>query len=92
MGKKGTAMRMQVKATPRFIKSLDKLDAVVKRRILDKTSGLADDPYEGKMLRGELSGLFCLRVGDYRVIYWIDKKEGTVWLVDIGHRKRIYGS
>ena len=81
---------MQVNATPRFVKSLDKLDAVVKRRILGKASELADDPYAGKMLRGELSGLFSLRVGDYRIIYWIDEKEGTVWLVDVGHRKRAY--
>lgn len=83
-------MDMQVKATPRFVKSLDKLDAAVKRRILNKASELGDSPYEGKMLKGELSGLFSLRVGDYRIIYWIDEKESTVWLVDVGHRKRIY--
>ena len=51
--------RMQVKATPRLVKSLDKLDAVVKRRILDKAGELADDPYGGKMLKGELSGLLA---------------------------------
>jgi len=81
---------MQVKATPRFIKNLDKLDAAVKRRILKKAGELADDPYKGKALKGELSGLFSLRVGDYRAIYWINEKEGIVWLVDVGHRKRIY--
>jgi mRNA interferase RelE/StbE len=81
---------MRVKATPRFIKSLDKFDAAIKRRILSKASGLADDPYAGKMLKGELSGLLSLRVGDYRTIYWVDEKESTVWLVDVGHRKRIY--
>ncbi|MCD6248190.1 MAG: type II toxin-antitoxin system RelE/ParE family toxin [Hadesarchaea archaeon] len=81
---------MQVKATPRFVKSLNKFDAATKRRILNKASKLADDPYEGKMLKGELSGLFSLRVGDYRVIYWVDEKEGTIWLVEVGHRKRIY--
>ena len=81
---------MQVKATSRFIKSLDKLDASIKRRILDKVTGLTDNPYDGKMLRGELRGLFSLRVGNYRVIYWIDEKESIVWLINIGHRKRIY--
>lgn len=81
---------MQVKATPRFIKNLDKLDATVKRRILKRTGELVDDPYKGKALKGELSGLFSLRVGDYRVIYWIDEKEGIVWLIDVGHRKRVY--
>lgn len=82
---------MQVKATPRFIKSLDKLDVAIKRRIMGKASELANDPYKGKMLRGKLSGLFSLRVGDYRTIYWVDEKKATVWLVDVGHRKRVYG-
>ena len=49
-----------------------------------------DGPYKGKALKGELSGLFSLRVGDYRVIYWINEKEGIVWLIDVGHRKRVY--
>lgn len=83
-------IQMQVKTTPQFVKSLDRLDTPVKRRILEKARELADDPHEGKMLRGELGGLFSLRVGDYRVIYWIDYKENTVWLVDVGHRKKIY--
>ena len=81
---------MQVKATPRFIKDLGKLDAAIKRRILKETSELADDPYAGKALKGELSGLFSLRIGDYGAIYWINEKEGIVWLVDVGHRKKIY--
>jgi mRNA interferase RelE/StbE len=63
----------------------------VKRRILEKVRELVDNPYEGKMLKGELSGIFSLRVGDYRAIYWIDEKECVVWLVDVGHRKHVYG-
>ena len=82
---------MQVKATPRFIKSLNKLDTLIKRRILDKASELADNPYRGKMLRGELRGLFSMRVGDYRVIYLINEKEDIIWLVNVDHRKRVYG-
>lgn len=81
---------MQVKATPRFVKSFDKLDVVIKRRVVDKANELASDPYEGKALRGELKGLFSRRVGNYRVIYWINEKENIVWLVNVGHRKKIY--
>lgn len=51
-------MEMRVKATPQFIKSLGKFDVAVRQRILDKAGELADDPYEGKMLKGKLSGLF----------------------------------
>jgi mRNA interferase RelE/StbE len=81
---------MRVKATPRFVRSLNKPDTAVKQRILHKATELADDPYDGKMLRGELRGLFSLRVGDYRIIYWIDEKENTVWLVNVGHRRIVY--
>ena len=82
---------MQVKVTPRFIKSLHKLDTLIKKRILDKASELADNSYRGKMLRGELRGLFSMRVGDYRVIYLINEKEDIIWLVNVDHRKRVYG-
>jgi mRNA interferase RelE/StbE len=81
---------MQVKATPRFIESLNKLDTAIKQRVLHKTTELADNPYDGKMLRSELRGLFSLRVGDYRIIYWVDDKENIVWLVNVGHRRRVY--
>jgi len=81
---------MQVKATPRFVKSLNKLDTAIKQRVLHKTTELADNPYDGKMLRSELRGLFSLRVGDYRIIYWVDEKENIVWLVNVGHRRRVY--
>lgn len=80
-----------MKATPRFIKSLHKLDTLIKRRILDKASELAANPHAGKMLKGELRGLLSMRVGDYRVIYLINEKEDIIWLVNVDHRKRVCG-
>jgi len=44
----------------------------------------------GKPLRGELSGKWSLRVGNYRVIYTINEKEKAVILYGVGHRKKIY--
>lgn len=31
-----------------------------------------------------------LRVGDYRVVYTIDKGELVVWVVHVGHRSTVY--
>ncbi|MFD3539485.1 type II toxin-antitoxin system RelE/ParE family toxin [Streptomyces sp. NPDC058662] len=31
-----------------------------------------------------------LRIGDYRVVYTIDKGELMVWVVHIGHRSTVY--
>lgn len=41
---------MQVKAKPRLVKSLKKLDTAVRQRILHKATELADNPYDGKCL------------------------------------------
>jgi mRNA interferase RelE/StbE len=58
------------------------LDSVIRK--------LAESPKMGKPLRGELSGKWSLRVGNYRVIYTIDEKEKAVILYSVGHRKKIY--
>ncbi len=42
----------------------------------------------GKPLSGSLSGLRRIRVGDYRIIYYI--KENSVVITAVGHRKDIY--
>ncbi|MBO3840744.1 MAG: type II toxin-antitoxin system RelE/ParE family toxin, partial [Candidatus Brockarchaeota archaeon] len=36
------------------------------------------------------SGLWRIRVGDYRVIYSINEEEKHIILIDVGHRKKIY--
>jgi mRNA interferase RelE/StbE len=43
-----------------------------------------------KLLKGELSGYYRYRVGDYRVIYQIDEHSRLVTVVFIGHRSRVY--
>ena len=42
----------------------------------------------GQRLRRSLSGLWKLRVGDYRVVYEIRGRDVTVWAVC--HRKDVY--
>nr|WP_320109880.1 type II toxin-antitoxin system RelE/ParE family toxin [Wolbachia endosymbiont (group A) of Icerya purchasi] len=44
----------------------------------------------GKPLSGRLVGSKRLRVGDYRIIYKVDKLENTVIITEIGHRSTIY--
>jgi mRNA interferase RelE/StbE len=47
-------------------------------------------PHLGKPLRGELSGNWSLRIGDYRIIYRIDEDEKILTLLRVGHRKTVY--
>jgi len=62
----------------------------MKRRLDSVLRRLKTDPYLGKPLRGELSGKWSLRMGDYRVIYTINEDERTVMLYHIKHRKTAY--
>lgn len=81
---------MDVKATPRFERMLRRLSVATQRIVLSRASELSTDPYLGKRLAGELEGLYSLRVGDFRVIYYIDSTNDVVWLVGVGSRERVY--
>jgi len=48
------------------------------------------NPYLGKPLRGELSGKWSLRIGDYRIIYTIDEHQKTITLYNVRHRRAAY--
>ena len=47
-------------------------------------------PYTGKSLRGELAGLFSLRIGSMRAVYGLDTKKNVVVVLAIGPRGDIY--
>lgn len=47
------------------------------------------NPLVGKKLLGDLEGEFSLRVGAYRIIYFIDKNK-NIWAETVRHRKEVY--
>ena len=50
-----------------------------------------DDPHaQGKALAGRLAGLRRYRVGDYRVIYYIEEHEMIILAIEVGHHSDIY--
>lgn len=68
--------------------SLNKLEPVISRRILQKIDELSENPFSKDIKRLRGSHDFRIRVGDYRVIFAIDK--GTIQILKVGHRKHIY--
>ena len=44
----------------------------------------------GLPLRRSLKGYMKLRVGDYRIIYSIDRRTVSVQVIKVGHRKDVY--
>ena len=71
-----------------------RLDKAVQRIIKEKLELLAEDPNRLKNnikpLKGEYKGLYRLRVGNYRVVYRLDREQIVIIIVRIGHRGEIY--
>ena len=72
-------------------KSLEGLDKPIRRRVTASIQALATNPRPpgAVALRGS-SGLFRIRVGDYRIVYSVNDSELIVLVVDVGHRREIY--
>ena len=70
-----------------FIKKCDK---VLRERLIKSLRKLEADPQSGKPLTSILTGLWSLRVGDYRAICQIKNDELIVLVTKSKHRKKVY--
>jgi len=84
----------RVETTPRFERDFHKLDSQVGRRIMKKIDQLAAHPeLVVQPLRNpppDLAGLHKYRVGDYRILLWVDHQTRVLTLHAVAHRKEIY--
>ena len=78
-------------------KSFRRLDRPIQKRIASKIEWLKQNaeriihhPLVG--LPEDLKGLCRLRVGDYRILYWIYKEEKIIKIYEIEHRGEGYRS
>ena len=71
-------------------KDLEKIDNKYKPHIFAALFDLRKNPYSGKKLKGKFQDYHSLRVGLYRIIYRIYKKELNILVIRIGHRQGIY--
>jgi len=80
----------------RFVRSarkeIERLDAAVVERVFSRIEALATEPRPSgcRKLRGAID-LWRLRIGDYRVIYWIDDTARVVEIRAVRHRSASYG-
>jgi mRNA interferase RelE/StbE len=71
-------------------KALEKSAPAVRHRLIAAFERLKAKPHSGKKLRGELEGLFSLRIGGMRTVYKVDADKKVVVVLAIGHRGDIY--
>ncbi len=71
----------------------EKADVILVRKMNRCFQQLETNPYNHpniKALKGPLIGAFRFRLGDWRVIYRIDKSKKQVIILLIVHRKNAY--
>lgn len=78
----------QIEWKEHAIENLDKLETTISQRIFKKVEELANNPFSKDVKRLKGSDYFRLRVGDYRIIFSIEKD--LIIILKVGHRKNIY--
>lgn len=72
-------------------KFLEKLDKSQKERIRTRLLSLSNDPFIGDVKKVEgRENVYRVRIGDYRVLYILDRKEKEIYVVKIDKRSRVY--
>ena len=80
----------ELRVTRRATNDLRELPTTVQEAVLETLDRIAVDPRaEGKELVGRLSGLWSARVGNYRVLYTVERTGVIVRA--IRHRAVVYG-
>lgn len=80
-------MTYSVLFRPKAAKSLRKLQRSMGRRIVESLKELERSPEIGEQLKP--SKFWKIRIGDYRLVYEIDKTSNRVIVLFVGHRKNV---
>ena len=74
------------------LKKLDKQTAFFILSYIEKNLVNCENPrLHGKSLQGPMSEKWRYRVGDYRILAKIEEDRVVILIVEVGHRKDIYG-
>jgi mRNA interferase RelE/StbE len=82
-------MTYKLRVPDHIVAFVRNLHPLLKKRIKSALKKITDDPYCGKALKNELSGLRSCRIKRFRIIYRISSKT-QISIVAIGPRKSIY--
>ena len=74
--------------SPSTQKFITDLHLPLQTRIENALLEIAASPRVGKPLKGDLKGNYSHRVGDWRIVYSIEKS--FVYVKDIRHRRDVY--
>jgi len=85
-------LKYEVRLSKRADRELALLEQSTRSRIVARLEELGDDPFpRGAIKLQGRKGVYRIRVGDYRVLYEVLRKEGLVLVDKIDHRSGVYG-
>ena len=85
------AKKYKIIFAPVAERQFKRLDYSIQIRVGRAIAKLAFDPSLGKQLKGELKDYRSLRVGDWRVIYFIYHSKIQIEIIRVAHRREVYG-
>jgi len=75
-------------------RQLKKFDKLVRTKIISSLEKIAENPFIGEMLRGDLATIYSYHLTisgtEYRVAYQIREREIVVVVLQIGTRENFY--
>ena len=83
-------MPWEIRFEKKARKGIDKIPLQYQKKILAALPAIADNPFIGKKLAGQLAGLYSYHVWPYRIIYRVYEKLLLVIIIRVGHRQGVY--
>ena len=81
----------KIEFNPQAIKNLKKIPKKSRIKILESIRDtLIPNPFVGEILQGAFKGYYKFRVGDYRVIYTLEKDRLVIVVVRVALRSVVY--
>ena len=83
-------MRYAIRIKESAARELQRIERSDRERLIAAIDRLAENPFVGSALKGELRGLRRIRVGDYRLIYEVREQDLVVLVMRAAHRREAY--
>lgn len=76
---------------PSFLKDLHKLSSEIRERCGTAITAIIHDPFDVAVKKlGGHTQLYRYRIGDYRLVYYLNSRERKILFLLIAHRKEVY--
>ena len=83
-------MRYAIRIKESAARELQRIERSDRARLIAAIDRLAENPFAGSALKGELRGLRRIRVGDYRLLFEVQERDLVVLVLRAAHRREAH--